>query len=161
MRKHIRLLLGGAAALACVGAVQAAPIAPSQPLAAKSYSELLEPVPNAINALAQYELARASQPAPRLQLVQFHHHHHHHHHHNAFFPGAVLGGFLGGLAAGPAYYGYGPDYYGYDEPEYASPPVVVERGYRPSVAWCEQHYRSYDPETETYTGYDGRQHRCP
>jgi hypothetical protein len=28
------------------------------------------------------------------------------------------------------------------------------------VSWCQNRYRSYNPATDTYTGYDGRQHRC-
>ena len=28
------------------------------------------------------------------------------------------------------------------------------------VAWCQGRYRSYNPRTDTYTGYDGLQHRC-
>ena len=28
------------------------------------------------------------------------------------------------------------------------------------VAWCQGRYRSYKPATDTYTGYDGLQHRC-
>jgi hypothetical protein len=26
---------------------------------------------------------------------------------------------------------------------------------------CEERFRSYNPANGTYTGYDGRQHRCP
>lgn len=28
------------------------------------------------------------------------------------------------------------------------------------VSWCMGRYRSYNPRTDSYTGYDGRQHRC-
>ncbi|WP_239025350.1 BA14K family protein [Rhodoligotrophos defluvii] len=28
------------------------------------------------------------------------------------------------------------------------------------VAWCQDRYRSYDPSTDSYMGYDGRRHRC-
>jgi BA14K-like protein len=31
----------------------------------------------------------------------------------------------------------------------------------PNVAWCERHYRSYDPASGTYLGYDGFRHACP
>lgn len=30
-----------------------------------------------------------------------------------------------------------------------------------TVAYCAQRYRSYDPASGTYLGYDGRRHRCP
>lgn len=39
-----------------------------------------------------------------------------------------------------------------DYPEYA--------GYDAHVGWCAQRYRSYDPESNTFIGYDGRPHRC-
>jgi BA14K-like protein len=29
------------------------------------------------------------------------------------------------------------------------------------VAWCMNRYRSYDPYTRTYLGYDGLRHGCP
>ncbi len=28
------------------------------------------------------------------------------------------------------------------------------------VRWCAERYRSYDPRTDTYMGYDGYRHRC-
>jgi len=28
-------------------------------------------------------------------------------------------------------------------------------------AYCEQRFRSYDPASGTYLGYDGRRHPCP
>lgn len=30
-----------------------------------------------------------------------------------------------------------------------------------SVAYCEQRFRSYDPASGTYLGYDGYRHPCP
>jgi hypothetical protein len=30
----------------------------------------------------------------------------------------------------------------------------------PDTAWCAQRYRSFNPATGTYLGYDGRQHVC-
>ncbi|WP_309242867.1 BA14K family protein [Lichenibacterium dinghuense] len=29
-----------------------------------------------------------------------------------------------------------------------------------SVAYCERRFRSYNPATGTYLGYDGLRHRC-
>ncbi|MGP8100374.1 MAG: BA14K family protein [Candidatus Cybelea sp.] len=29
------------------------------------------------------------------------------------------------------------------------------------MAYCEQTYRSYDPGSGTYLGYDGFRHTCP
>ena len=31
----------------------------------------------------------------------------------------------------------------------------------PAVAYCMQHYRTYDQTTQTYLGFDRRRHRCP
>jgi hypothetical protein len=47
------------------------------------------------------------------------------------------------------------DYY---EPRrvYRAPPV-----YSDAVRYCMQRYRSYDPESGTYLGYDGYRHPCP
>jgi hypothetical protein len=30
-----------------------------------------------------------------------------------------------------------------------------------SVAYCEQTYKSYDPASGSYLGYDGARHPCP
>ena len=45
--------------------------------------------------------------------------------------------------------------YGYGD---AAPAVYNNGG---SVAYCEQTYRSYDPASGTYLGYDGFRHPCP
>src|SRR5262245_32810196 len=59
---------------------------------------------------------------------------------------------------GPSYYDYGyyDDYYPYDDGAYA----YVEPGVD-SSAYCAQRFRSYDPSTGTYLGYDGLRHPCP
>ena len=88
---------------------------------------------------------------------------------NGFIPGAVAGAIIGGAIAGAPYgYGYGPGYYapGYydDQQYYDQGPVVVApapAGDDDSVAWCMQTYRSYDPRSGTYVGYDGYRHPCP
>ena len=61
-------------------------------------------------------------------------------HRGAFWPGAAFGAVVGGmLAAQPHYYG----------------------GYSSAVRWCMRRYRSYDPASRTYLGYDGQRHSCP
>ena len=65
--------------------------------------------------------------------------------------------------------GYDPSYYDddyayndyYDYPDYgiASPGYVVSSN--DSVAYCEQRYKSYDPASGTFLGYDGLRHPCP
>jgi len=39
--------------------------------------------------------------------------------------------------------------------------AAADTGYDDSVAYCMQRFRSYNPATGTYTGYDGLQHPCP
>ena len=74
--------------------------------------------------------------------------------------GFAAGALIGGALASRPYYGYdyGPDYYGYG---YAPGPVVVEGASGGSEAYCEQRFRSYDPSSGTYLGYDGERHPCP
>ena len=69
--------------------------------------------------------------------------------------GLLGGAIIGGMLAAPSYYGSGP-YYGY----YAAPGYY---GPRPgdAVAYCVQRFRSYDPNSGTYLGYDGYRHPCP
>jgi len=81
-----------------------------------------------------------------------------------FFPGAVAGAVIGGALASSAYYG-GPGYYapGYYDDQYDNGPVAVVQGPGgdATVAYCMQTYRSYDPRSGTYVGYDGLRHPCP
>jgi hypothetical protein len=84
-----------------------------------------------------------------------------------FFPGAVAGAVIGGALASNAYYG-GPGYYapGYYDDQYDNDgPVAVVQGPGgggdDTVAYCMQTYRSYDPRSGTYVGYDGLRHPCP
>jgi hypothetical protein len=83
-------------------------------------------------------------------------------------------GFVAGLAAGSALgYGY-YDSYPYDNYAYndyydggypdgyvvSSPGYVVSGGGAADPAYCAQRYRSYDPASGTYLGYDGLRHPC-
>lgn len=70
--------------------------------------------------------------------------------------GAAIGAGIAGLAAGaivggaiansqqPTYYEGGPA------------PVADDE-----VSYCMQQFRSYDPRSGTYMGYDGMRHACP
>ncbi|QOZ77342.1 BA14K family protein [Bradyrhizobium sp. CCBAU 53351] len=89
--------------------------------------------------------------------------HWHHRHGGGFWPGFAAGAAIGGVGS-YAYYGGGyyddPYYYGdsyYDEPSVA---VVPDSG-GDSSAYCAQRYKSYDPASGTYLGYDGQRHPCP
>lgn len=104
MRKNLAFLLGSVASVMAVSVVHAAPLSPVPNTGAQSYAELLEPVPNATAQLMADDMARAQQPKPLLNLVQYHHHHHHHyhyhhHHHHGFFSGF-------GFQFGPPAYTY-------------------------------------------------------
>jgi hypothetical protein len=76
-----------------------------------------------------------------------------------FGAGFLGGALIGGALASPYYYG-GPYYYGY-------PPAAYDPGYYPApgygadAGYCASRYRSYDPATGTYLGYDGVRHPCP
>jgi hypothetical protein len=85
-----------------------------------------------------------------------------------FIPGAVAGAVIGGALASQsyAYYG-GPGYYtpGYSDDQYYDDGGVVAVAPAPAggddVGYCMQTYRSYDPSSGTYLGYDGLRHPCP
>jgi hypothetical protein len=67
--------------------------------------------------------------------------------------GLAAGALLGGaLAAGAS-----PYYYD-DGPVYDTGPGYADDD---SVAYCMQRFRSYDPASGTYLGYDGQRHPCP
>jgi len=73
--------------------------------------------------------------------------------------GVIGGMLLGGIIASQANRGYygGPVYYGPPSGYYGPP------GYYGSPDWlayCSSRYRSFDPASGTYMGYDGRRHYC-
>jgi BA14K-like protein len=89
-----------------------------------------------------------------------------------WWPGAVAAGAVigGAIAANDAYAYYGgPAYYDYDQPAYyddqyaddGAVAVVPAPVGGDSVAYCAQRYRSYDPASGTYLGFDGLRHPCP
>jgi hypothetical protein len=105
-------------------------------------------------------------------------------------PGAFAAGIVGGAVAAatsplwaPGYYGYAPGYYNYapgyygdsssgyydNAPSYYdyAPGYAIGPSVAPlapagdSAGWCQARFRSYDPATGMYTGYDGMRHPCP
>lgn len=85
------------------------------------------------------------------------HGHGHYHGHRHYRGGGGWGGVGAGLAAGALLGGaiaasQAP--YGY----YAPGPAYVEGD---AVAYCMQRFKSYDPRSGTYLGYDGLRHPCP
>ncbi len=86
--------------------------------------------------------------------------------------GFAAGALLGGAIAGSRYYdygyapGYAPGYYDYDyapgDYDYGyAPGVVVGPSAGDAQGYCAQRFRSYNPSTGMYLGYDGRYHPCP
>jgi len=84
-----------------------------------------------------------------------------------FIPGAVAGAVIGGAIASQSYGYYGgPGYYApgyYDDQYYDDGAVTVAPAPAgdDAVGYCMQTYRSYDPASGTYLGYDGLRHPCP
>lgn len=65
--------------------------------------------------------------------------------------GALIGGAIIGATQPYGYYGdYGP--------AYIAPGAYIGGD---AVAYCVQRFRSYDPYSGTYLGYDGLRHPCP
>ena len=78
--------------------------------------------------------------------------------------GVAAGAIIGGAFASPYYYGYGPrPYYDGYAPYYAPPPpppaYMAEDG--GDVSYCMRRFKSYDPRSGTYLGFDGNRHPCP
>ena len=86
--------------------------------------------------------------------------------------GFAAGAIIGSAIASPYYYGGYYPYRGY-YPAYGYPPPAY--GYYGGPAYggggpaygggdagsCAQRYRSYDPASGTFLGYDGQRHPCP
>jgi hypothetical protein len=81
LKKEMAGLLGAVAALGTIATAQATPApAPTDVLAANSYAELLQPIPDASARLkALDEQQHAGGETKGIQLAFRHHHHHHHH----------------------------------------------------------------------------------
>lgn len=87
--------------------------------------------------------------------------------------GLAAGALIGGALASQANPGYG---YGYGGGYYGGPGYAVDPGYGYAApapayaapvqtgdasAYCAQRFKSYDPASGTYLGYDGARHPCP
>ncbi len=98
MDKNLAGLIGVVSALVATAPASAAtahPVTIESALLARSYADLLKPIPNALALLKASDAAQAESaseptvPASQgmIEDVQFiirlpHHHHHHHHHHH-------------------------------------------------------------------------------
>ena len=102
-----------------------------------------------ITTLAAVTIAASTATLPSIARAQYYHHGGHGWGWGGFAAGAAAGVLLGGMLAAP-YYAPGPYYYpgpGY----YAGD----------AVRYCMQRFKSYDPGSGTYLGYDGYRHPCP
>jgi len=79
MSKMLAGLVGAVTAAAAAGPAHAAGPA----MQAKSYADLLKPVPNAVEVLRALDAQAA--PEATVQEVQYYHHHHHHHYHRRYY----------------------------------------------------------------------------
>lgn len=70
--------------------------------------------------------------------------------------GFAAGAIIGGALAAPYYYGGYRPYYPAPVYYYADP--LPPGG---AVDYCMRRYRSYDPRSGTYVGYDGYRRACP
>ena len=102
-------------------------------------------------------------------------HHHHRHHSSAPYAagafGFAAGAILGSALSQPRYY-YEPAPV-YVAPRYVAPAYVAPTYVQPSYvyaapapwtpawyAYCEDRYRSFNPRTGYFVGYDGGHHFC-
>jgi opacity protein-like surface antigen len=113
----------------------------------------------AVPTLASKNVAEAVKPAknPYVSQIRYYHRGHGHghwrHHGGGNWGPWVAGGLLG-LGLGAALTdGYG---YGYED-DYAPRAYYGEGGF----ARCEATFKTFDPDSGTYMGYDGHRHRCP
>ncbi len=87
MDKKITALLGAAAALSTMNSAQASPNTPSSPTEVKTYSDLLAPIPGALELLKADDARLAERSTEgAVKLAQNYHHHHHHHGYNRIVP---------------------------------------------------------------------------
>jgi len=70
------------------------------------------------------------------------------------FPGAIVGGIIGGVIGSQAWRAYPT----YPYPYYQPYPFYSGN---PAIGYCMSRFRSYDPYSMTYLGYDGYRHPCP
>ncbi len=101
--------------------------------------------------------AAGTLPNDLVQNVQYRRHYYHHRHHRrSSRGGAVAAGVLGGLALG-AMIGAATAAPPPPPPGYYARPYAADRDW---LAYCSSKYRSFDPRSGTYLGYDGLRHPC-
>ena len=144
MRKGMSLIIAAAitASTVMIPAVQAAPLTSVAGLS--SESSVVD---------VQYRYGRSYYGRGR----GYDRGYHRHRNNNGAAVAAGVAGLAFGVLAGqamaqPRYYEPAPRYY--------APAPVYSRGGGDWYAYCSQRYRSFDPRTGTYLGYDGLRHYC-
>lgn len=176
MRQSLMAIVASAA-LGSLGLMTGPAVAQAAPVQAAPIHAPAEPGAEALAALRDGELATAYMQ--RRGHVAYR---------GGGYRGAYRGGYRGRAVVARPYYGrrayYGGYPYGYyRRPNYGAAaaagavglatgaivggalaqqqaPVYVAPN-QGSVAYCSQRYRSYDPASGTYLGYDGLRHPCP
>jgi hypothetical protein len=85
---------------------------------------------------------------------------HHGGYHGGYHRGYRGGGAIAGFAAGALIGGALASQQGYYGPGYVEGPAYVEGG-GDAADYCLSRFKSYDPASGTYLGYDGARHPCP
>lgn len=99
-----------------------------------------------------------------VQNVQWRRHDHYHGHYHGYrgryyrrdHGGDIAAGVIGGLALG-AILGAAASAPPPPPPAYYGPAYAADRDW---LAYCSSKYRSFDPRSGTYLGYDGLRHPC-
>jgi hypothetical protein len=99
----------------------------------------VQAAPIAGGAFANAHVGQAASTTKVQYRHRYYRRHYHRHHHND--AGAVAAGAIFGLAAGAI--------------------LGNAAANNNAVAYCSQRFRSYDPGSGTYLGYDGYRHPCP
>jgi hypothetical protein len=79
--------------------------------------------------------------------------------------GAIIGGIIGGVIGGifrPQPQPYYPPVVYQPPVVYVQPPVVYQQPQYDAVTlYCIQRFRSFNPQTGLFFGFDGQYHTCP
>jgi len=116
-----------------------------------------------LKSIATAAMALVIGAAPMVGTAEAGHRHHHRHHNHgdaavAGIIGFGVGTLFGSALSAPRYYAPPPRAY------YRPAPVIVHQGLVPWTgewyAYCDAKYRSFNPRTGYFLGYDGEYHFC-
>lgn len=145
-----KMMAAAAAAALMVGGLGAAPASAVPSVTLKQIGSTVKPVKN------PYVEQIRDRGGRHHWRGRGHHHHHRGDNWGPWVAGGLLGLGLYGLSQGAYDDGYDGGYAGY-EGSYAYDYEPSSGGY----ARCEATFRSFDPSSGTYVGYDGVRRMCP